>query len=62
MEKIAKFQRQKAGREEEKEFRARIGSALLDAGLSAIEAADLLLYAAYDLHRSAEGADEQRDG
>jgi hypothetical protein len=31
-------------------------------GLSAIEAAALLLYAAYDLHRSAEGADEQRDG
>ena len=62
MEKISKFQRQKPGWEEEKEFRARIGSALLDAGLSAIEAADLLLYAAYDLHRSAEGADEQRDG
>jgi len=59
---VLNFQRQKPGWEEEKEFRARICNALLDAGLSAREAADFLLYAAYDLHRYAEGADEQREG
>ena len=59
---ILRFQRNKPDWEEEREFRARICNALLDAGLSAIEAADLLLYAAYDLHCHVEGADEQREG
>jgi hypothetical protein len=55
---VLKFQRQKPDWEEEKEFRARICNALLDAGLSAMEAADLLLLAVYDLHRHAQGAEE----
>jgi hypothetical protein len=48
---VVKFPRRKPDWEEEKEFRARICNALLDAGYSATEAADLLLYAAYDLYR-----------
>ena len=59
---VVKFPCQKPDWEEQKELRARICNALLDAGYSATEAADFLLYAAYDLHCYAEGADEQREG
>jgi hypothetical protein len=55
---VVKFQRQKPDWEEEQALRERICSALLDAGYSATEAADLLLLAAHCLHRYAQGADE----